>query len=393
MHQLYCEKCGSKFLPPLEACLFCPHGEKEEQMTFLCKFPDRRKVYLTTDNSQLVVVKKVFKKKSERSTYGIDEVEVDRLLYKKKPRVVKKFYNALLTALTGGWDKALARYKLAGKLNKRLALGKKIGFQKLALILTRHFPYAEKDAKSCPSILRAKILAKACRNRIPFSLDWLGGIKFIYKSFPRPRDCNWTPRTRNDMRVAEILYRVEIAFGRDHIGRELALRLAKVRNQIKMLPRGSVNNFMDGVRMYTWLRDERVNNVPAFRPEDIKGWHDRLVVLYNEEFDKKRSESEKTKLEAYLPGENLIPELEHERVKQGKDLVSAGRELHHCVGSYYDSPSYVHYRRGTVVCQVHIDFREYGLTEYRVTQCYDSCNRTTEASESYRKEVASLLPK
>lgn len=299
----------------------------------------------------------------------------------------KEAFNRLVKLLAGDWPKALAVFRLAGRLRKRLML-QAYDFRELAVLLVTEFPYAEADAARCPAVLAIRIRHMLFNGNPvdPKRVNWLGTLKILTAGFSRPAEVNWPLKTFNDLRVAQAFYDLsqQAKYAQpDRVAevRRRLLQVAAIRNDLHRLPTARIlfTNVSDGVRMARHLREWGLP-VPTFDPAQTTAWHDEISRTYQQECRRRANVEYLANLEASCPGEGLIPDLEHERIKTGRDLVAAGDELRHCVGSYAGWDDYVHYRRGSVICQVSVHPR-------MVTQCFDACNRITDDSRDYEAEV------
>lgn len=84
--------------------------------------------------------------------------------------------------------------------------------------------------------------------------------------------------------------------------------------------------------------------------------------------------------ERELPNSELVPEsLKEFHIKTNHELLNAGIECKHCIGSYVKSTEYVFYRKNNICALV--------TTDGRVLQCYDIQNTITSKSQSFQNYV------
>lgn len=87
-----------------------------------------------------------------------------------------------------------------------------------------------------------------------------------------------------------------------------------------------------------------------------------------------------------LPKSHIIPDnLDAIRIKSIGELMTAGKECKHCIGSYASMPGY-YFRLDTVCCMV-------TLWPLQVRQCYDHKNTTTVKSRKFAAMLAKELGK
>jgi len=137
---------------------------------------------------------------------------------------------------------------------------------------------------------------------------------------------------------------------------------------------------LDGARLYSQYKDN--NYGISFVP--VEGSPMRMLrnATYNH-----RQEQEYTKKKR-LSGPNHVlcnppvklPEwIENIRLKTAHDMIQAGIECQHCIGSYVDSHD-MFVREKDICAQIYRNTLEVG-------QCYDVRDQITKASESLRKKL------
>lgn len=151
------------------------------------------------------------------------------------------------------------------------------------------------------------------------------------------------------------------------------------------------------INYYIYLADsERLYNtfkeVPnsEFRPLsgsgrnfiDIAEENHRLEIKY-----RKQLAEEELKIKLLTVKELCDYEpLEKYRLKTNGDLVNAGRECHHCIGSYVNDKNSLFYRKGDVCAQVSINTKE-------ILQCWDKYNKKTDASREFEQYLREHISK
>jgi hypothetical protein len=136
---------------------------------------------------------------------------------------------------------------------------------------------------------------------------------------------------------------------------------------------------------------EIVNKLPKFKissPYNMtklsKIFHDANVKL-NILGRKHRTPDEPMKLDYIIP-----EELNRYYIQTKHALIDAGCELGHCIGSYSNAKGNIlHFRKGTVCAQVKMS----GDKKGHMVQCYDKNNQTTKKSNSFKREINSLISK
>lgn len=126
-----------------------------------------------------------------------------------------------------------------------------------------------------------------------------------------------------------------------------------------------------------------------------------IEAIHDEESKKAdavRWEKEQEKLKKNLWDKVLIPGLEQYRMKIGMDLHHAGQECHNCIGGYSDRENMLFFRKANICCSVYYGCesmwgRSYAREDgkFYIDQCFDTCNKITDASQKFREEVEAQI--
>lgn len=112
---------------------------------------------------------------------------------------------------------------------------------------------------------------------------------------------------------------------------------------------------------------------------EVAAWNHRVAPPVSASyFDEPETEmpsyglEEKDKVEKY-------------RIRTSTEMVQAGRECHHCLGSYRDRIGYLYFKKGKVCAQVE-------PKSWSVVQCFDTHDKTTVASKAFAKWLKGNKP-
>jgi hypothetical protein len=141
---------------------------------------------------------------------------------------------------------------------------------------------------------------------------------------------------------------------------------------------------MDGDRIYKQREDNehKISFVP------IEGSAMRMVrnAIYNHRQEQELSKAKRLSDKDYalkVPFVKLPEWIEQIRIKTAHQMISAGIECQHCIGSYVHSPD-IFVREKDVCAQIDRD-------SMQVVQCYDKHDQITKASESLKQRLNKAL--
>lgn len=145
-----------------------------------------------------------------------------------------------------------------------------------------------------------------------------------------------------------------------------------------------LNYIHDSVRIYNNCR-----LIPDCEMKEPKGQGQNFIdILENIHTLESKYAHKISEYEAQRPlitdGILAKSEIEEYRIKTVGNLIKAGRECHHCIGSYKDDDSSSFYRIGDICAQVR-------LQDYNIVQCWDKYNRVTEESKRVEEYLTKEL--
>jgi hypothetical protein len=255
------------------------------------------------------------------------------------------------------------------------------------------------DAKNCPVIAHELMMASIHGwltmkhpNSLEIDIDykiaqirkdhaWLGGMKVPFAAtFSKPDGLGYNPQNNKDFRMAEVMMSSRNTRG----GERLLRKIVELRHTYK---------YKD-IKMMNWLVPDALNVVRDLKEleidpvglqgwayEDIRNWHDANVEIRTS-MQHKISDAKNAALRSrILPGEGYVPFLDEYHMKTGGELIDAGRELHHCIGSYANRDGLVHYRKDNVCAQV-------DEVSGKIIQCYDIYDQVTDASKAFEEMIS-----
>ena len=77
--------------------------------------------------------------------------------------------------------------------------------------------------------------------------------------------------------------------------------------------------------------------------------------------------------------------VEKYRIKTSSEMIRAGMECHHCLGSYRDRTEFLYFKKDKVCAQVE-------PRSWSVVQCFDTHDKTTSASKAFAKWLKGSKP-
>jgi len=143
---------------------------------------------------------------------------------------------------------------------------------------------------------------------------------------------------------------------------------------------------LDGIR----IEERWLDNPYDILIHEIKGSPKKMIqkAIFNHNQQREISRQEiKGQPNWNMPKPPIaLPEwLEDKRLKTAHDLIIAGEECHHCIGSYTDSND-IFIRDGDVCVQI-------DRNDYQIVQCYDINDRHTEKSRDLENRINKSLQK
>jgi hypothetical protein len=140
----------------------------------------------------------------------------------------------------------------------------------------------------------------------------------------------------------------------------------------------------DGMRIY----DQEKNNVCGVSFVPVYGSPMKMIrnAIYNhrqEQELRKKTRLSSSDFNLWGPPIKLPEWVENIRIKTSHQLITAGIECEHCIGSYSSSPD-IFVREGTVCAQI-------DRNDLRVIRCYDSHDSITKKSRDLEKRLNKAL--
>ena len=181
----------------------------------------------------------------------------------------------------------------------------------------------------------------------------------------------------------------------------------------KELATSVIDYIYDGIRMYFEMKQVAYDNTSrgqhtqlqidisrkylerSLKGKEIDVLHMSIVEMYNCSAAIHRvhhiiqCEIAAERLNDYTPmpvDDDILPELEEIRIKTVGEMIKAGIECDHCIGSYYFVYDLMFFRKDNMCAAVR-------RNTLRVEQCYDYHNVVTDASKEFKAYLESYLSK